>query len=116
MHETDGPEGVEPGEVSVKNLQKKITMTLEVFHSNLSDKTQVEKSLVLRSILRRVNYFKKKLEVVVSLEDRSGFPGAGLEACGANKLAARLSAKSPTPSPPSCNTEFDKFNGVPGRS
>ena len=89
-HETPGQSRIELSSEHVKNIETCVQQVLIDFKNGLKDKSQIEKCLILRKRIERINYRKDSLEVIVSLRDTSAaLVGSDLQA-ESGKMAARI--------------------------
>ena len=108
LHMSPGSRGFELPDQYEKTFAEKVIQVLHRFGSDYKKGSTLEKALVIKRTLDKINFSKESMEVIVLLEDRKA-----LELT--QELSKRLDQSSRgaregavNPDAPACNTQFDK--------
>ena len=69
LYNSGGRSGLELTEVCSKNLSTRVSEVLINFKNKVQNSTQVERCLIFQNTIRRINFSKESLEVIVSFKD-----------------------------------------------
>ncbi len=107
LRKSPGSRGFEPSDQYEKSYTDKVIQVLHRFGSDYKKGSALEKALVIKRTIHKINFSKDFMEVIVLLEDRTDL-----------KLTSELSKRfwgslgttregAVNPDAPACNTQFD---------
>ncbi len=103
-HETGARKGFELRGVCPQELSTRVSEVLINFKNKIKKSTQVEKCLLFKKTISRINFSKESLEVIVSLIDTSSPLSEGRNDFGVGVVGAKKREGAVNPDAPACIT------------
>jgi hypothetical protein len=112
-HESPHPAGVELLKEVEKKLSTRMQQVLINFKNGIKINSQIEKCLIFRKTVKRINFSKTSLEVIVNIQDANGREVDGSVVTHLGGVVARERAGALDLHAPACSTTFESSNWCP---
>jgi site-specific DNA recombinase len=106
-HDSPGRGGFELRDESSETLSTRVQQVLINFKNNVQKGSQVEKCLIFQRTIKRINFSKESLEVIVSIVDRKASLPINSLGRQSGSVAGKKREGAVNSDAPACNTQFD---------